>query len=193
MKYWLMKSEPDTFGIDHLAKAAEAEPPAGTACRNYQARNMLRDEFASAIALLPSFELRNAGIYGTMRSCARDIPTPASSTARASTTTRGSNRDDPRWYQVEVRLLKNSRAPVTLECCREHAGGALEGSRRAAPRQSSLGDAGDGPPNGNSFTDSRAKAIPTDDRARRIAARCAYLLLAIPSTMYILGLGLTPT
>jgi len=38
----------------------------------------------------------------------------------------GSNRDDPRWYQVEVRLLKKFARPVTLEVLREHAGGALK-------------------------------------------------------------------
>ena len=43
MNYWLMKSEPSVFSIDDLANA-----PRRTTCwdgvRNYQARNMLRDE-----------------------------------------------------------------------------------------------------------------------------------------------------
>ena len=42
MHYWLMKSEPSTFGIDDLAKS-----PKSTYCwdgvRNYQARNFMRD------------------------------------------------------------------------------------------------------------------------------------------------------
>jgi predicted RNA-binding protein with PUA-like domain len=41
LKYWLMKSEPDCFSIDDLAKA-----PKKTTCwdgvRNYQARNFMR-------------------------------------------------------------------------------------------------------------------------------------------------------
>ncbi|MDH5436522.1 MAG: EVE domain-containing protein, partial [Gammaproteobacteria bacterium] len=41
MKYWLMKSEPDVFGIDHLKKM-KVEHWDGV--RNYQARNMMRDE-----------------------------------------------------------------------------------------------------------------------------------------------------
>jgi len=32
----------------------------------------------------------------------------------------------PRWYQVEVRLLKKFARPVTLEMLREHAAGALK-------------------------------------------------------------------
>src|SRR5947207_4831925 len=43
MRYWLMKSEPDEFGIDDLAAA-----PGGTTAwfgvRNYQARNFMLKE-----------------------------------------------------------------------------------------------------------------------------------------------------
>ncbi|MES9888935.1 MAG: EVE domain-containing protein, partial [Candidatus Sedimenticola sp. 6PFRAG1] len=43
MNYWLMKSEPDVFGIDHLkSRPKKTEPWDGV--RNYQARNMMRDE-----------------------------------------------------------------------------------------------------------------------------------------------------
>ena len=43
MRYWLFKSEPDVFGIDHLAQRPDhTEPWDGV--RNYQARNFLRDE-----------------------------------------------------------------------------------------------------------------------------------------------------
>jgi hypothetical protein len=91
-----------------------------------------------------------------------------------------------------VRLLKKFARPVTLEMLREHASGDVEGSRRAASRQSTLGDAGHAAE--WKFIHRLAReSDPIDDRARRSRARCAYLLLAIPSTMYILGLGLTPT
>ncbi len=43
MKYWLMKSEPNTYSFDDLKSA-----PNSTDCwdgvRNYQARNFMRDE-----------------------------------------------------------------------------------------------------------------------------------------------------
>ena len=42
-RYWLMKSEPDVFGIDTLA-AQPAQTTAWDGVRNYQARNMMRDE-----------------------------------------------------------------------------------------------------------------------------------------------------
>jgi predicted RNA-binding protein with PUA-like domain len=43
MAYWLMKSEPDAFGLDDLAaRPDQTEPWDGV--RNYQARNMMRDQ-----------------------------------------------------------------------------------------------------------------------------------------------------
>jgi predicted acyl esterase len=43
MAYWLFKSEPDTFGIDDLA-AQPQQTDHWDGVRNYQARNMMRDE-----------------------------------------------------------------------------------------------------------------------------------------------------
>ncbi|NCO53643.1 MAG: EVE domain-containing protein, partial [Deltaproteobacteria bacterium] len=43
MNYWLMKSEPGAFSIDDLAlRPRQTEPWDGV--RNYQVRNMLRDQ-----------------------------------------------------------------------------------------------------------------------------------------------------
>ena len=43
MNYWLMKSEPDVYGIDHL-KAANKKTDTWDGVRNYQVRNMMRDD-----------------------------------------------------------------------------------------------------------------------------------------------------
>ena len=43
MNYWLMKSEPDTFGIDDL-KACPKKTEPWDGVRNYQVRNMMRDQ-----------------------------------------------------------------------------------------------------------------------------------------------------
>ena len=42
MNHWLMKSEPDTFGIDHLAKKPK-QTAGWDGVRNFQARNYLRE------------------------------------------------------------------------------------------------------------------------------------------------------
>ena len=50
-RYWLMKSDPDTFGLPHLERS-----PRQTTCwdgvRNYQARNLLRDEIRKGDGVL---------------------------------------------------------------------------------------------------------------------------------------------
>lgn len=44
VQYWLMKSEPDVFSFDDLWKAPKRRTP-WEGVRNYQARNLMRDEF----------------------------------------------------------------------------------------------------------------------------------------------------
>ena len=51
MAYWLMKSEPDEVGIDHLAANPERAFE-WTGVRNYQARNFMRDQMQPGDQLL---------------------------------------------------------------------------------------------------------------------------------------------
>ena len=43
MQFWLLKTEPDSFGVDDLARAPR-KTTAWDGVRNYQARNMLRHQ-----------------------------------------------------------------------------------------------------------------------------------------------------
>ncbi len=109
MNYWLMKSEPDTFGIDHLARAPGRTAP-WDGVRNYQARNFLRDDFARGDrAFFHHSSCDEPGIYGTMEVVRAGHPEAA----------------DPRWFQVDVRLLRKFAHPVPLAALREHAAGRL--------------------------------------------------------------------
>ena len=65
MRHWLIKSEPDVFGIDHLA-AVKREPWSGV--RNYQARNyMWREMKAGDLALFYHSNAKPPGITGIAR------------------------------------------------------------------------------------------------------------------------------
>jgi len=104
-----MKSEPDAFGIDHLARAPRRTAP-WDGVRNYQARNFLRDRFAVGDrAFFHHSSCDEPGIYGTMEVVRAGHP----------------EATDPRWYQVEVRLLRKFAHPVTLMALREHERGPL--------------------------------------------------------------------
>lgn len=109
MNYWLMKSEPAVFGIDALA-AAPRQTTAWDGVRNCQVRNLLRDEFRRGDrAFFWHSSCAVPGIYGTLRVVRGGYPEPA----------------EPRWYQVDVRLLRRFARPVTLSMLRQHADGSL--------------------------------------------------------------------
>jgi len=67
MNYWLMKSEPDVFGIEHLKKLPN-KTDHWDGVRNYQARNMMREPF----------QLRRAGHCWHYESGARGLSRPHS-------------------------------------------------------------------------------------------------------------------
>ena len=120
-----MKSEPDTFGIGHLA-AATRRTAAWDGVRNYQARNMLRDEFRrSDRAFFYHSSCDMPGIYGTLRIVRAGHPDPTAFDPHHLQYDAGSDRTNPRWYQVKVQLLARFAQPVTLEALREHQGGPL--------------------------------------------------------------------
>jgi predicted RNA-binding protein with PUA-like domain len=98
MRYWLFKSEPDTWGWQHqLARGDKGEEWSGV--RNYQARNFMRD---MAIGDLGFFYHSQQGkeIVGIVT---------VSATSHPDSTT-----DDPRWDCVDIIALKPLKTPVTL-------------------------------------------------------------------------------
>ena len=115
MRYWLFKSEPTTFGIDHLVKCPrQTEPWNGV--RNYQARNMLRDEikvgdkgfFDHSSCVPPGI----VGMIEVVRSGYADHTAfdPGSPYYDADSTP-----DKPRWYMVDVKLIEKFPRMITLE------------------------------------------------------------------------------
>ena len=120
-----MKSEPATFGIDHL-DARPGRKAGWDGVRNYQARNMLRDDFkAGDRAFFHHSSCEVPGIYGTMEIVRAGHPDPTQFDRKSPHYDAASDRANPRWYQVEVRLLQKFARPVTLEALREHASGPL--------------------------------------------------------------------
>ena len=127
MRYWLFKSEPDAFSIDDLARA-EDSTAAWDGVRNYQARNMIRDDmrvgdrgfFYHSSCAVP-------GIVGIVRIVRAAYPEPAALDPKHRYFDPGSDARAPRWYCVDVRLERRVDPPITLEDLRKHAHGALAG------------------------------------------------------------------
>lgn len=114
MKYWLMKSEPDVFGIDHLkARPKKTEPWDGV--RNYQARNMMRDEMKKGDQVL--FYHSNCdepGVVGVMEVVKEGYPDHTALNPEAKYYDPKSDPDKPRWYMVDVKYKRKLKRTITL-------------------------------------------------------------------------------
>jgi predicted RNA-binding protein with PUA-like domain len=112
MQYWLMKSEPDAFGIDDLERVG-IEPWDGV--RNYQARNMMRDQMQIGDQVF--FYHSNCdvpGIVGIAEIAARGYPDDTACNPEAKYYDPKSTADNPRWYRVDVKFVRHLRRTISL-------------------------------------------------------------------------------
>lgn len=127
MNYWLMKTEPSTFGIDDLARKPR-KTSMWDGVRNYQARNMLRDEFRKGDrAFLHHSSTDVVGIAGIMKVVRTAYPDPTQFDRKSEYFDPASKREEPRWYVVDVQLERRLKRIITLDELREHASRELEG------------------------------------------------------------------
>jgi len=122
MRYWLLKSEPDSYSIDHLW----AEPGRTTfwdGVRNYQARNFIRDDmkkghlafFYHSGAPAPAI----AGIVEITRDAYAD---PSAFEPGSKYFDSKSDPDNPTWFVVDVKAKKKFSEPITLAELRDVKG-----------------------------------------------------------------------
>jgi predicted RNA-binding protein with PUA-like domain len=112
MAYWLMKSEPDVFGIDDL-KSVRREPWDGV--RNYQVRNMMRDEMRKGdLAFFYHSNCKEPGIVGLMTIASAAYPDPTQFDPDSKYYDPKSDPDNPRWLLVDVRYKRKLKRNITL-------------------------------------------------------------------------------
>jgi predicted RNA-binding protein with PUA-like domain len=121
MKYWLMKSEPDVFGIDDLKNApGMIEPWEGV--RNFQARNMIRDEMKTGdLAFLYHSNCKEPGIAGIMEIVREGYPDMTAFDSNAKYFDPKSDPVNPRWYRVDVRYIRKLKRIITLSELKDHS------------------------------------------------------------------------
>ena len=125
MNHWLLKSEPDVFGIEDLARAPK-RTTGWEGVRNYQARNMLRDDFRKGdLAFFYHSSCEVPGVAGVVKVVREAYPDPTQFDAKSAYYDAGSTREAPRWFSVDVQLEKRIEPVITLPELREHAAGAL--------------------------------------------------------------------
>jgi predicted RNA-binding protein with PUA-like domain len=125
--YWLLKSEPTSFGIDALARAPK-RTTSWDGVRNYQARNMIRDGMQRGDqAFLYHSSCEVPGIVGTVQIVKAAYPDPTAFDRRHDHYDPDSDRAAPRWFTVDVRLERKFARVVTLNELRAHAAKELQG------------------------------------------------------------------
>ena len=117
-RFWLVKSEPEEFSIDALAKV-KSEPWSGV--RNYQARNFMRDGMQVGDGIL--FYHSNCaepGVVGIAEVATTAHPDPTQFDPRSDYYDPGAKREEPRWLLVDVRFKRKLKRTITLDELKGH-------------------------------------------------------------------------
>jgi predicted RNA-binding protein with PUA-like domain len=103
-QYWLLKSEPETFSIQHLARAP-GQTTFWDGVRNYQARNLLRDQMQVGDGVLFYHSSADPpAVAGTATVVRAGSPDPSQFDARSDHHDPASTEEAPRWYGVHIKL-----------------------------------------------------------------------------------------
>lgn len=111
-KYWLMKVEPNAYSIDDLRRDGETS---WEGVRNYQARNLMRDEFSVGDMVL--FYHSNAdptGVAGIAKVSRAGYPDHFALKKGHKYFDAKSSRDTPTWYMVDIRFVERFADTVSL-------------------------------------------------------------------------------
>ena len=108
MRYWLMKSEPDVFGIDDLAKRPKKTEP-WNGVRNYQARNFMRDDMKRGdLVFFYHSSCPQPGIAGIVKVSRNAYPDETQFDSDSEYFDPKATRDNPRWMNVDVTLVRKT-------------------------------------------------------------------------------------
>ncbi len=121
MNYWLMKSEPDAFGIEDLkSRPDQTEPWDGV--RNYQARNFMRDamQVGDPVFFYHS-NCKVPGIVGIAEVASEPYPDPTQFDPDSKYYDPRSDPDDPRWILIDVKFRRDLDRVLSLAEIKEHA------------------------------------------------------------------------
>ncbi len=121
MKYWLMKSEPDTYSLEDLKKDKKA---LWDGVRNYQARNfMMKDMKKKDLILFYHSNLKPPkipGIVGLAQVSREKQIDPTAFDKKSPYYDPLSHPDEPRWWCVEISYIKSFKTEVSLKEIKAH-------------------------------------------------------------------------
>lgn len=121
MNYWLMKSEPDTFSIDDLkAKPKKTEHWDGV--RNYQVRNMMRDQMKKGdLAFFYHSSCKVPAIVGIVEIVKEGYPDHTAFDPDSKYYDPKCDPENPQWFMVDVKFRRKLKQPITLKVLKQQS------------------------------------------------------------------------
>lgn len=117
--YWLIKSDPEEFSFKDLKKSKN-KTTYWNGVRNYQARNFMRDEMKKGDGVL--FYHSNAepnAVVGTCEITKEGYPDHTQFDLDDIHFFPSAKKEDPTWFMVDIKFIKEFKNPVTLEAIKE--------------------------------------------------------------------------
>ncbi len=119
-RFWLMKSEPEAYGIEHLRVDKKT---AWTGVRNFQARNFMRDDMQVGDQILfYHSNCKAPGIYGIAKVVSKPYPDPTQFDSGSDYYDARATKEKPLWFLVDISFVKKLKEPVLLSTLRATAG-----------------------------------------------------------------------
>jgi len=119
-RYWLMKSEPKAFSFEDL-KSAEFRTTAWDGVRNYQARNLLRDEIKPGDGVLfYHSNIEKPAIVGLAKVTREGYPDTTAMDPGSDHYDSRASETEPIWYMVDIAYLADLPEPLTRDALKKH-------------------------------------------------------------------------
>jgi predicted RNA-binding protein with PUA-like domain len=119
-KFWLVKTEPDSFSIDDLA-AASNQTTCWAGVRNYQARNFMREMKLGERVLFYHSGGDAPAVVGTARVLREAYPDHTSWDKKDPHYDPKSTPENPRWFMIDLRFDEKFKRPLSLDELRDVA------------------------------------------------------------------------
>ncbi|MFL5569582.1 MAG: EVE domain-containing protein [Gemmatimonadaceae bacterium] len=113
-QYWLLKSDPESFGFDHLWKSPNRTTH-WDGVRNFQARNYMRDDMKKGdLAFFYHSGGADPSIIGIVEIVREGYPDPTASDPKDPHYDPRTKSGETPWYMVDIRAVERLPRPVTL-------------------------------------------------------------------------------
>ena len=119
--FWLMKSEPNCYSFTDLLTDNNEQTTCWDGVRNYQARNLLRDDIRIGDGVLfYHSNIKQPAIVGLARVIRAGYPDHTALDPRSDHFDPRASDDKPIWYMVDIQAVAALPLPITRETLRQH-------------------------------------------------------------------------